>query len=77
MYLTPIVYPLSQISPKWQFVMAFNPMAPVIEAFRHAFTGAGTVNLTHNAISAAVTMLVIAVGLTLFSRVEKNFMDTV
>ena len=77
MYLTPIVYPVSQLSEKWQTVMAFNPMAPVIETFRHAFLGAGAVNPTHVVISVGMTFFVLGVGMMLFSRVEKNFMDTV
>ena len=43
MYATPIVYPASQIPAKYQWIIALNPMAPVIEAFRYAFLGVGTV----------------------------------
>jgi len=77
MYLTPIVYPISQLSEKWQTVMAFNPMAPVVEMFRYAFLGSGEINLTHYGISIAMTLVILLVGMTLFTRVEKDFMDTV
>ncbi|MEM7010351.1 MAG: ABC transporter permease [Verrucomicrobiota bacterium] len=77
MYLTPIVYPISQLSGKWQTLMAFNPMSAVVESFRFAFLGAGGVQLSHLAISWTMTVIVFGIGLMLFTRVEKDFMDTV
>ena len=77
MYLTPIVYPMSQLPAKWQAIMAWNPMAPVVETFRYAFLGAGTVNLGHCATGFFTTLVVLFVGMSLFTRVEKDFMDTV
>ena len=77
MYATPIVYPMSQIPEKWQWLYALNPMASIIETFRYAFLGSGTVNLQHLAISAGMTLLIFFVGIVLFSRIEKSFMDTV
>ena len=77
MYATPIVYPLSQIPERWQWLYAFNPMAAVIGAFRYAFLGAGSVRPLHLATGLAVTVLVLILGLILFRRVEKTFMDTV
>ena len=77
MFATPVVYPASSLPEKWRWVLAFNPMAPVIEAFRYAFLGTGSINLQHWFISLAVTMLLLVAGVVLFSRVEKNFMDTV
>jgi len=77
MYATPIVYPLSQIPERWQWLYAFNPMAAIIEGFRYAFLGAGSVKPLHLATSVALTVVVLVVGLILFRRVEKTFMDTV
>jgi lipopolysaccharide transport system permease protein len=77
MFATPIVYPASQIPVKWQWLMAFNPMAPIIEFFRFSFLGVGTVNPLHMCLSMLTTLLVLATGIVLFSRIEKNFMDTV
>ncbi|MCF6291686.1 MAG: ABC transporter permease [Desulfobacterales bacterium] len=77
MYATPIVYPTSQIPEKYQWIMALNPMAPVIEAFRYAFLGSGTVSFSSLAISGVTTLVVLAIGIILFSRIEKSFMDTV
>jgi len=53
MYATPIVYPISQIPPELAVDYVFNPMAAVIEAFRYAFIGAGSINPLQLAWSAA------------------------
>ena len=77
MYASPIVYPLSQIPKRWQWVMALNPMVAIVETFRYAFLGAGVMKPLFLGISLAVTLAVLSVGITLFRRIEKTFMDTV
>ncbi|WP_243371809.1 ABC transporter permease [Geotalea sp. SG265] len=77
MYVTPVVYPASLLPEKWRILLFLNPMAPVIEAFRYAFLGTGTINLQHWLLSLVTTCCVVLVGIVLFSRVEKSFMDTV
>lgn len=77
MFATPVVYPLSEVPERWQAVIALNPMTSVVEMFRLALLGAGTVNGTHLAISAGVTFGVLLAGLILFTRVERTSMDTV
>jgi lipopolysaccharide transport system permease protein len=77
MYATPVVYPASALPDKWRWVLAMNPMSPVIETFRYAFLGAGSIDLQSWIISLASTLCILLVGIILFSRVEKSFMDTV
>jgi lipopolysaccharide transport system permease protein len=77
MYATPIVYPLSQIPVKWEWFFLINPMSSIVETFRHAFTGAGSVNMEHLCWGAGITLLLLVIGIVLFSRMEKTFMDTV
>lgn len=77
MYATPIVYPLSQIPAKWQWLFGLNPMAAVVETFRYSFLGAGTIEPWLLGISFGMTILILAIGIVLFSRIEKTFMDTV
>jgi lipopolysaccharide transport system permease protein len=77
MYATPIVYPTSQIPQKYQWIIVLNPMSPVIEAFRFSFLGVGTVRPWQMGLSIGVTLLILSVGIVLFSRVEKSFMDNV
>ena len=77
MYATPVVYPMSQIPVKWQWLFALNPMAAPVEAFRFAFLGTGAIQGWHFIVSVAVTVFILLIGIILFSRIEKTFMDTV
>jgi len=77
MYGTPIVYPLSQI-PKWLLpYYVLNPMVAIVESFRYAFLGTSAIKISYIAISWCVTLLLLFLGIILFSRIEKTFMDTV
>lgn len=77
MYATPIVYPMSMIPEQWRWLVALNPMSPIIEIFKYTFLGSGTADLQYWLISIAVTFAVLFCGIVLFNRVEKSFMDTV
>lgn len=77
MYATPVVYPASSLPEKWRIILLLNPMVPVIEAFRYAFMGTGSINMQSWLISLVITVCILFVGIILFSRVEKTFMDTV
>jgi lipopolysaccharide transport system permease protein len=77
LYATPIVYPLSQVPERWQWIMALNPMAPLIEIFRKALLGTGTLHLSHFVASFCMTAVLLVVGLVMFSRIARTSMDTV
>jgi len=77
MYATPIIYPLSQIPEKYQFLVLANPMTPVTETFRTALLGVGTINYLHLLYSTGFTIVMLAIGIVIFNKVEKTFMDTV
>ena len=77
MYASCVVYPLSTISKEWRWVLMLNPMVPIIEALRFSFLGGGIVEIWQLAVSATVTAVLLIVGLVMFTRAEKNFMDTV
>jgi len=47
MYATPVIYPVSSIPARFQWIIQANPMTPILEAFRYAFLGAGTVDSAH------------------------------
>jgi lipopolysaccharide transport system permease protein len=77
MYGTPVVYPLSQI-PSWLLSWyEMNPMVAIVESFRYMFFGTSVVRWNQIGISWLITLLILMVGVVLFSRVEKTFMDTV
>lgn len=77
MFATPIVYPASQLSDHLKTLVMLNPMSPIVETFRYAFLGSGSIDFKFLLISLIVTMIVICIGVILFSKVEKTFMDTV
>ena len=77
MYATPIIYPISQVSGLSRTVLLMNPVTAPIELFRYAFLGQGMVNIQYLAISWAFTLLVALLGVMIFNKVEKTFMDTV
>jgi lipopolysaccharide transport system permease protein len=77
MFLTPVVYPLSLVPDRLRPFVAWNPLTPVLEGFRLAFLGVGTVTAEHLWFSAAGMVLLLALGLMLFTHIERSFMDTV
>ena len=77
MYATPVVYPLSIVPEKYRIFAVLNPMTSIVESFRMAFLGTSSIEPFHIAISVVVTLLVFIVGVIMFSRIEKTFMDTV
>jgi len=77
MYATPVIYPVSIIPERYRWINDLNPLAPIMEGFRLAFLGAGTVDVSQLAVSFCVMLGVLVVGLMLFTHVERTFMDTV
>ncbi|OHB65253.1 MAG: ABC transporter permease [Planctomycetes bacterium RBG_13_50_24] len=77
MYATPVVYSVSTVPEKIRFFYMLNPVASIVETFRHSFLGTGMVNGADILISWAVTILILISGIILFNRVDKTFMDTV
>ena len=80
MYGTPVVYPLSMIDGMNRVLhvaMVLNPMTAPMETFRFIFFGTGQVTLRLWAVSLVWTVVLLALGLSLFSKVEKTFVDTV
>ncbi len=76
-YATPVIYPLSSMSPKYQALIRLNPLTSIIEAFRYAYLGSGSVNLLQLGYSFAIMVVAIVIGVIIFNRVETTFMDTV
>lgn len=77
MYASPVIYPVSAVPEAYSWFTKYNPIAPIIEAFRLGFTGSGTVSVSDLLFSGAFIAVVLVIGLILFNRVEKTFMDTV
>ena len=77
MYATPVIYPLSSAPEKYKWLILANPMTSIVEAFRYAFLGAGSIDLYNLLYSTVFTIVVLSLGMIIFNRVEKNFIDTV
>jgi lipopolysaccharide transport system permease protein len=77
MFATPVVYPVSKIPARWQWLLYANPMAPVVESFRAVSLGTGAVPMGALLSGTVITAIILGVGIALFSRVEQSFADTV
>ncbi len=78
MYGTPVVYPLSQINnPLLGTLIRINPVSQALETFRFIFLGTGNVSFFWWGISIAITAVILFIGIILFNKVEKTFMDTI
>lgn len=78
MYASTVIYPLSAMpNEKARLFVLANPMTPIIETFRYGFLGSGSFNPWHLAYSAGFTAIILTVGIMLFTRIERTFMDTV
>ncbi len=77
MYATPVIYPVSSIPERFRWLVLLNPITPIVEAFRYAFLGAGTVSWGMLGYSFGVMVFVFFLGVILFNHVEQTFMDTV
>jgi len=77
MYASSVVLPLSVVPEKLRWIFVLNPMVPIIETFRFAFLGRGVVEIWQLLVSLGVTLAIFLFGIAIFTRVERNFMDTV
>ena len=78
MYATPIVYPLSLIGDNtMRLTMSLNPITGIIEAFKYGVLGEGEFNWGLLGYDFIVMVVLLAVGVVIFNKVQKSFMDTV
>lgn len=78
MYATPIVYPLSYVTnPMLHRIMIFNPMTPIIETFKYGAFGAGEFSWQSLGYSATIIVVLLILGVFMFTRKQKIFIDTI
>ncbi len=77
MYATPIVYPISSVPDNYKSIILFNPMTPVIEGFRFAFFRQTNLDIGTWFFSIFITSIIFFIGLILFNKTEKDFIDIV
>jgi lipopolysaccharide transport system permease protein len=77
MYATTVIYPLSAAPPKYKFLIGLNPMTGIIEAFRYGFLGRGVISFNTLGYAIIVTVVSLILGVIIFNKTEKTFVDTV
>lgn len=82
MYGSPIAYDMFRFGAfapggKWHALYMCNPISPIVNLFRYAYLGTGVMEWSYYLIGWGTTMVFLFLGVVLFSRVEKTFMDTV
>ena len=77
MYASPIVYPLSIVPDQFRIYIILNPMTSVIEGFRSAFLNVGSFTIESLIYSIIISFIIMLLGLIIFNRTEKNFIDSI
>jgi lipopolysaccharide transport system permease protein len=77
MYASPVVYSLSSIPLKYKWIMNLNPLTGIFECFRYGFLGSGEFDVLNLFYSFFLIFVLMIIGVFIFNKVEKNFMDTV
>lgn len=77
MYATPVIYPLSFFTGKYKSFILANPITPLVEVFRYSLLGVGEFTIWNIAYCILFTVVTLLIGVLIFNRVEKSFMDVV
>lgn len=77
MFASPVAYPVSLVPERWQLLYGLNPLVGVIEGFRWAILGKGSLNFELIAISLLVVIVALLSGLLYFKRTERTFADII
>ena len=77
MYATPIIYPLSVTPDKYKWLVLANPMTAVVETFKYGFLNQQSFQILNLLYSACFSVVILIIGILVFNKVEKGFMDTI
>lgn len=77
MYATPVIYPTSFIPERFRIYSLINPLSSIVETFRYIFLHAGSIPWNGLAYSSIFAFLSLVIGIFVFSKVERSFMDTI
>lgn len=77
MYATPVVYPTSAMPKRLEWLLHINPLTGIFECFRYAYLGTGSFKISDLMLSTLLIFLLFSIGILIYNRVEKSFMDTV
>ena len=76
MYVTPVIFPVTLVPERWQWLLYLNPMTGLVEGFRSAFLGK-PFDLAGLGISCAITITLLIAGVMYFEKVERRFADII
>ena len=76
MYVTPVIFPVTLVPERWQWLLYLNPMTGLVEGFRSAFLGK-PFDLFGLGLSFAVALTIFILGVAYFERVERRFADII
>ena len=78
MYATPVIYPMSVITnDKLRMIMSLNPLTGIVEAFKYGMLGEGQFSWGMLGYSFIFMIVLLTIGIVIFNRVQRTFMDTV
>lgn len=77
MYATPVIYPISSLAPKYKLIAMANPLSAILESFKYGWLGSGSFSWGALLYSFSFMFALLSIGIIVFNKVEKNFMDTV
>lgn len=76
MYVTPVIFPVTLVPERWQWLLYLNPMTGLVEGFRSAFLGK-PFDPAGLGISCVITIALLIVGVLYFEKVERRFADVI
>ena len=77
MYATPVIYPISVVPVQYLWIIKLNPLVPIFDYTRYAFLGIGDFNIVALIYPIIFSVVILAIGVVIFNKVQKSFMDTV
>lgn len=77
MYITPVMYPVSQLPEKWRWFLLINPIGAILETMRCICFNTGDIPVAYLAVSWFSTALILGIGGFVFQRTQRKFIDTI
>ena len=77
MYATPVIYPSSSVPQNYQWVVELNPLVGLFDYMRYAYLGVGEFTILDLVYPSLFSIVILAIGVLVFNKTQKTFMDTV
>lgn len=77
MYVSPIIYPLSEVPDKLKWIMYLNPLSFIVESYRLMFLGKGTITLELALSSISITLIISLFGIVVYNKIQRTYIDYV